>query len=103
MTSKYIYFILLSICSLSNGFIPPIYNKNNQYSLITLKSNNKNITLPRNTSKIYKMDFNEESEIDLFFKPKYMFGLSDFHMTFLRIYVYFYIYITILLHFIDKK
>lgn len=102
---KVFYIILLSLESLSYAFIPYISNIKNKKSisnsLVKLKAHN--ISIPRNTSKIYKMDFNEESEIDLFFKPKYLFGLSDFHLTFIRIYIYIYTYITIFLYISNKK
>ena len=54
---------------------------------LRMASQNRTIT---NHSNIYKMDFTEETEEEWLFKPRYAFGLSEFQMTFLRIYVYTY-------------
>jgi hypothetical protein len=96
MNTKFLYINLY----FTDGFIITP-----NYKIIQCKSNNLlvnvnnyNKTLNTNTtSKIYKLDFdNEDNEMDLFFKPKYLFGLSEYHMTFVRIYVY----MTTIIHFI---
>lgn len=54
---------------------------------------NKNISLnhnQNNTKKnnVFRMDFTEETEEEQLFKPRYRFGLSEFDMILLKIYVY---------------
>jgi hypothetical protein len=68
---------------------------------------NNNDDKKHNISKIYRMDFSEEDhsvdEYQDFMKPRYAFGLSEYHMTLLRIYVYMVITLQILTHIIMKK
>lgn len=56
----------------------------------------------KNSSKIYKLDFSEDMEEieDKLHKPRYVFGLSEFQMILLRIYVYMVITIYCLRHII---
>ena len=58
-------------------------------SLISLymrpQNDNKNTTKP---SKIFKMDFSEEDEIEELFKPRYAFGINEYQMILIKIYVY---------------
>lgn len=51
-------------------------NKNN-------KGNDKN-----NTSKVFKMDYSEDDDYNWIYKPKYAFGMTEYHFTLLKIYVY---------------
>lgn len=93
MNTKLLYYIFLYLnFYFSDGFIITPNCKIIQYksNKILANAQNYNKTLNTNTTtKIYKLDFdNEDNEIDLFFKPKYLFGLSEYHMTFVRIYVY---------------
>jgi hypothetical protein len=90
---------MISNIPYSSGFItslPLIPQRQQKYITILRAHLNKTLT---NTSKVYKMDYrsDEEKEYEEFFKPKYLFNLSEFHMTFIRIYVY----MVITLHFIS--
>jgi len=69
---------------------------NSPKSLIGLKmvlSQNRTDT---NHSNVYKMDFTEETEEEWLFKPRYAFGLNEFQITMLRIYVYTYAIVNII-------
>lgn len=61
-------------------------NNNHDYD------NNKNSTkITTKKSKVYKMDFThkyDDNNDDWLFEPRYAFGLSEFNMIFIRIYVY---------------
>jgi len=90
---------MISNIPYSSSFItslPIIPQRQQKYATILRAHSNKTLT---NTSKVYKMDYrsDEEKEYEEFFKPKYLFNLSEFHMTFIRIYVY----MVITLHFIS--
>lgn len=54
-----------------------------------LKMKNSNDDHNHNKSKIIKLDFSEDMEEpeDKLFKPRYKFGLSEFDMILLRVYV----------------
>jgi hypothetical protein len=42
-----------------------------------------------NKSKIYKIEFNnEDDEYNELFRPKYIFGISDYQLVFIRMYMY---------------
>jgi len=96
MKLLYSIFLILHIFSYNSSafIIPSIYSKNLQVynrprNSLTLHSAHKNINHNKtNTSKVFKMDFTEETEEEQLFKPRYSFGLSEFDMILLRIYVY---------------
>jgi hypothetical protein len=50
---------------------------------------NKNMTYPAKKSKIMKLDFSEDMEDpdEQFYKPRYVFGLSEFDMILVRMYL----------------
>jgi hypothetical protein len=92
MISKCVY-ILLFYLNISQGFIfNPIANKllPNTKHMIALRAHNNTLNSNITKSKVFKMDYrsNEEKEYEEFFSPKYLFNLSEFHMTFIRIYIY---------------
>ena len=116
--SKYILSFLLLINN-SIGFIFPVkYNsivcKTPQINNIMLimhnmhmKNNDNNDKI--NTSKIYKIVFSNEDEdeyeyeLEQLYKPKYMFGLSEFNLIFIRIFVYYIITIYFIALIIQKN
>ena len=63
---------------------------------------NNTIFPKKNTSKVFKMDYSEEDEYENLFTPKYMFGLSEYNMILIRIYVYMVIILHILSVYADK-
>jgi len=65
-----------------------------------LMKNNDN---DKNTSKIYKIVFSNEDELEQLYKPKYMFGLSEFNLIFIRIIVYYIITIYFIALIIQKN
>lgn len=110
--SKYILSFLLLINN-SIGFIFPVkYNSivcrtpqiNNMHNMhiMHMKNNDNN---DKNTSKIYKIVFSndEEDELEQLYKPKYMFGLSEFNLIFIRIIVYYIITIYFIVLIIQKN
>jgi len=93
----YSIFLILHLLSFNSSafIIPSVNNKLLQvhniprHNILTLHSAHKNINHNKtNASKVFKMDFSEESEEEQLFKPKYNFGLSEFDMILLRIYIY---------------
>ena len=110
--SKYILSFLLLINN-SIGFIFPVkYNSivcrtpqiNNMHNMhIMHMKNNDNDN--KNTSKIYKIVFSneDEDELEQLYKPKYMFGLSEFNLIFIRIIVYYIITIYFIALIIQKN
>jgi hypothetical protein len=70
---------------LQSVHIKPIIQYRPGYLLFAHKNVNQNKT---NTSKILKLDFTDETEEEKLFAPRYSFGLSEFDMILLRIYVY---------------
>jgi len=113
--SKYILSFLLLINN-SIGFIFPVkYNSiicrtpqinNNMLimhnmHIMHMKNNNND----KNTSKIYKIVFSneDEDELEQLYKPKYMFGLSELNLIFIRIYVYYIITIYFIALIIQKN
>ena len=106
--SKYILSFLLLINN-SIGFIFPVkYNSivcrtpqiNNMHNM-HMKNNDNNDK--KNTSKIYKIVFSNEDELEQLYKPKYMFGLSEFNLIFIRIIVYYIITIYFIALIIQKN
>ena len=73
-------------------------------SQLSLHMNKQNATITRNTSKIYKIDFSEENknDYDELFEPRYIFGLSDYNLILLRIYIYMVITLHCLTMYADK-
>jgi len=69
---------------------------------LSLHMNKQNATLPKNTSKIMKMDFSEHNDYDELFEPRYIFGLSDYNLILLRIYIYMVITLHCLTMYADK-
>jgi len=108
--SKYILSFLLLVNN-SIGFIFPVkYNSiicktpqinNNMLIMHMNKHNNDN----KNTSKIYKIVFSndEEDELEQLYKPKYMFGLNELNLIFIRIIVYYIITIYLIVLIIQKN
>ena len=105
--SKYILSFLLLINN-SIGFIFPVkYNSivcrtpqiNNNMHNMHMKNNDNE----KNTSKIYKIVFSNEDELEQLYKPKYMFGLSEFNLIFIRIIVYYIITIYFIALIIQKN
>ena len=105
--SKYILSFLLLINN-SIGFIFPVkYNsivcrtpQINNMHIMHMKNNDNN---DKNTSKIYKIVFSNEDELEQLYKPKYMFGLSEFNLIFIRIIVYYIITIYFIALIIQKN
>ena len=64
-------------------------------SSISIKMTSQNRT-KTNHSNVFKMDFSEETEEEWLFKPRYAFGLSEFQLIFIRIYIYTYILVSII-------
>jgi hypothetical protein len=111
--SKYILSFLLLINN-SIGFIFPVkYNSivcktpqinNNMLIMHNMHmKNNDNDNDKKNTSKIYKIVFSNEDELEQLYKPKYMFGLSEFNLIFIRIIVYYIITIYFIVLIIQKN
>jgi hypothetical protein len=68
---------------------PPLVSKQIQHKISSLCLKHDNSDDKKyNTSKIYKMDFSDDDDLEWFLKPKYALGLSEFHFTLLKIYVY---------------
>jgi hypothetical protein len=93
MTAKFVYLVLLFNICYSDAFISSIYiQKAYDHKMTTVLRAHQNSTGNFNISKskVYKMDFrsDEEKELEEFYKPRYLFNLSEFHMTFVRIYIY---------------
>ena len=42
----------------------------------------------KNKSKVYKMEYSNDENTDWLFEPRYAFGLSEFNMIFIRLYIY---------------
>ena len=85
---KLLYFFV-SFISCTDAFMiqsPMIMKRPNTYSNVMLRAHNQ--SYPVNKSKVFKMDFQEETEEEMWFKPRYTFGLSEYDMTLIRIYVY---------------
>jgi hypothetical protein len=80
---------ILNFTDGSGAFIMPKFNNNNIYKprqLLSMQLSQKNIYQNKtNSSKVFKIDFTEEER---FFTPRYRFGLSEFDIILLRIYVY---------------
>jgi len=77
-------FIHQPYLKLSSKQFPLRMSKTPNNSNIMLK-NNTNTTFNGNRTHVYKMSYkNEEEEM---FEPRYMFGLSEYDMIILRIYV----------------
>ena len=113
--SKYILSFLLLINN-SIGFIFPVkYNSivcrtpqiNNMHNMHIMHMKNNDNNDNKNTSKIYKIVFSnedeDEDELEQLYKPKYMFGLSEFNLIFIRIIVYYIITIYFIVLIIQKN
>jgi hypothetical protein len=110
--SKYILSFLLLINN-SIGFIFPVkYNSivcktpqinNNMLIMHNMHMKNNDNNDNKNTSKIYKIVFSNEDELEQLYKPKYMFGLSEFNLIFIRIIVYYIITIYFIVLIIQKN
>lgn len=112
--SKYILSFLLLINN-SIGFIFPVkYNSivcktlqinNNMLIMHNMHMKNNDNNDNKNTSKIYKIVFSneDEDELEQLYKPKYMFGLSEFNLIFIRIIVYYIITIYFIALIIQKN
>jgi hypothetical protein len=99
----HIFLLFLSIVDSTIAFrrhIPSYhlskFRKYSRYKLHPVLSMSMN---KKNSSKIYKLDFSEEID-DKLHKPLYAFGLSEFQMILLRIYVYMVIIIYYMRHII---
>jgi hypothetical protein len=104
--TKYVYFLTFMLqcpCVTTIGFISsgsifsPTYllqstslahNKNPTQCMHMKLHNNDNKNKTK-SSKVFKLDFSEDMEEpeEKLFKPRYAFGLSEFDMILLRIYV----------------
>ncbi len=86
-----IFLLFLSIVDTTIGFrrhIPSYHlSKFQKYSHYKLHPTLSMSMNKKNTTKIYKLDFSDDTD-DLLHKPQYVFGLSEFQMILLRIYVY---------------
>ncbi len=92
MTNIKCYIFLLIHISYANSFVTfnPSLTICPRQNMITLRAHNNTGNFNITKSKVYKMDYrsDEEKELEEFYKPRYLFNLSEFHMTFARIYVY---------------
>lgn len=111
MKSKIIRYLLSSLIFLQSitGFVksgsPMIKLRHDTtYCPIRIQLSLKNNTIiPKmNTSKVFKMDYSEDDEYENLFKPRYMFGLSEYNMILIRLYVYMVIILHILTVYADK-
>jgi hypothetical protein len=100
---------LLAIATVANAFMPkshafiihaPMHMHNKMCFPLRMKHSNND---SKNTSKIYRMDFSEDDELENFLKPRYAFGLSEYHMTLMRIYVYMVITLQIITYVVFKQ
>ena len=95
---KYLRYILLFL-SFSHGLFIN-YPKLNYHNQLSIYKNNHISTIlhTQNKSKIYKIIFDDdlEDKNDKLFKPKYIFGLTDFDLFLFRLYIYFVILFTII-------
>lgn len=94
MKILYCLFLILESLYGSNAFVRllPIRSLGKKPHLVVLHASNKNISIhnPHNNtmSRVYKMNFANDREEEQLFTPKYKFGLTEFDMILLRIYVY---------------
>lgn len=68
--------------------IPTIYKldrKNNGKMYMKKEDEDDN---NKNKTTIYRMNYSNEDENDWLFEPRYAFGLSEYNMIFIRMYVY---------------
>jgi hypothetical protein len=105
-TTRNISGIFLFIQSVS-GFVfgSNLLAYKKHHSPVVLQMSIKNNTLlPKNfnESKVFKMDFSEENDYENLFKPKYMFGLSEYNMILIRLYVYIVITLHMMTLYADK-
>jgi hypothetical protein len=89
----------------SDAFVAPLRLRTYapKHIQLCMKHNKHN---KHNTSKIFRMDFSEdqeEDELQKFMEPRYALGLSEYHMTLLRIYVYMVITMHVITQVIMKK
>ena len=90
---QYLRFLL--IIPFASGFLTmPLFPKHRLHTMHTIHT--KMLSLPKNTtispynnSKVFKLDFDEDMEdpLDKLMKPRYRFGLSEFDMILIRMYV----------------
>ena len=74
-----------------------------QYHTRMHMSLKNNTLIPKtNISKVFKMDYSEEDEYENLFKPRYMFGLSEYNMILIRLYVYMVIILHVITVYADK-
>ena len=64
-------------------YIPKISN-----SQIIMQMSKDTDNDKKNVSKIYKLDFSENNELEEYFKPRYAFGISEYDMQIIRISIY---------------
>jgi hypothetical protein len=82
-----------SLTNISNCFITPVnnnmMNRIKPYKLSRFMMTTNNNTF-KNTSNIYKINFNHDNELenDWYNKPKYAFNMTEYDFTILKIYVY---------------
>lgn len=91
MIAKIIWFVAMTMHSCTSFVVPThCISKQLQRQQVTLvRSMKHNITDDNNRSKIIKLDFSEDmgEPEEKLFKPRYAFGLSEFDMILLRVYV----------------
>jgi hypothetical protein len=67
--------------------IKKINIKSSRYNANLIMQMNKQNDDKKNETKIYKMMYSNEDNDDWLFEPKYAFGLTEYQMIILRIYV----------------
>lgn len=90
LSKPHLSYPLYSRCASRCASFPVCMNKN------SLPEHNDN----KNKSKVYKLDFSDDDKFndDWLFEPRYAFGLSEFNMIFIRIYVYMVITFNVILN-----
>ncbi len=96
---KYLRYILLFL-SFSHGLFINYPTKLHYHHQLSIYKHNHIpfILQSQNKSKTYKIIFDDdlEDEKDKLFKPKYIFGLTEFDLFLFRMYIYFVILFTII-------
>lgn len=91
--------------------IAPVYSEHSKHSILPINkmshrnhhilcAHNTSNMIKTNRSKVYKMNYKSEEEE--LFEPKYAFGLNEYTMIMIRIFVYTYITAYIIMLYLEK-
>ena len=83
--------------------LPASIRYRNHHILCAHNSSLKSNMIKTNiTNKVYKMNYENEDPYEELFKPRYAFGLNEYNMILIRIYVYIFLTIYFIALYLEK-